>query len=90
MSDMPWKQQPVAPLEGSRIIKPVDTITIQIDNRSQPARVDMRTSTVMPIPLVINIFSNLISQLAAQMAQAMAANPQLNPSPNPSGNGDSR
>lgn len=57
----------------SRIIKPIDTITLTIDNRTQPCKVDMKTSSDMPIPFVINIFSNLISQLSAQMAQAMAA-----------------
>ena len=77
----------------SRIIKPIDTITLTIDNRTQPCKVDMRTSSNMPIPFVINIFSNLISQLSAQMAQAMAAGqvppgiPGNNPADNPNGGG---
>ena len=66
MSDQPWNTQP------SKIILPVDTILIEIDNRTNPVRVNMRPSREMPIPLVINIFSNLISQLSAQLAAAMA------------------
>jgi len=89
MADQPWKAQPTQPpaAEPSRIIRPVDTIVIDIDNRRNPATVNMRPSRELPIPFVINIFSNLISQLSAQLAQAMAgaAPPAKPPTEPPAG-----
>lgn len=78
MTDQPWNRQPAAP---SRIILPVDTIILEIDNRRQPAVVNMRPSRELPIPFVINVFSNLISQLSAQLGQAMQQGIPLAPRP---------
>lgn len=86
MSDKPWEPQP-QPL--SSIIAPVDKIIIEIDNRTNPVRVNMLPSRQLPIPFVINIFSNLISQLSAQLAAAMAgAMPTAIPPTTPSNNGE--
>ena len=84
MSDQPWEKQP------SKLIMPVDRIVIEIDNRSNPPRINFLPSREMSIPFVINIFGNLIAQLSAQLEMALRGgmpqtNPEAPPKANPNG-----
>jgi hypothetical protein len=55
------------------IIKPYDTITITVDNRTQPSKVDMKTSSELPIPFIAAILNNLAFQLMQQLSAQLAA-----------------
>lgn len=75
MSNKPWEKQPPPPAkaEPGRIISPVDTITLTLDNRVEPPRVDMKLSRDLPIPLVCAIFASLIGNLQGQLSAQLAA-----------------
>jgi len=70
----------------SKIITPTDTITIMIDNRVNPAKVQMGLSRDLPAPYVAGVLASLISQLMLDLGRRLSLMPTLNPSVNPPDN----
>lgn len=66
------------------IIMPVNKITITIDSRQQPAKVDMRVEHQISIPELLIIFHTLMGQMFHQLMMAGMPQPApVEPAPGP-------
>ena len=58
-----------------QILTPTDEIKIVIDNRTGQAQ--MQCTRVLPIPMVMSVFSKMLASLSDQMAASIGSDPVL-------------
>jgi hypothetical protein len=63
----------------SKIITPLDVITITIDNMSVPPKAEMKLSRDMPGPYVILLLCQLATQTASTMINQMNSGAFMRP-----------